>query len=126
MDLGPQTETYNIRRRIRDSLFSIPGYLYTLFNLPGFVEPIDYIDRLTGDCIRIKIDRRFTIISVNSRDYWFRRTSGKFDGTGYAYCVPIEESVDYILADILESTRPLGLWGRLKLLLQSIDLENYC
>ena len=125
MDIESQIElqesNYGTRRRIRDALFSIPGYIYTSLNIPGFIRPIDYFDKISGNRICIRLDRRFTIISVNHRDYWFRRISGKFDGTGYSMCNPtIEEQLCCISGDIPESSHPLSLWGRLKLKMQSI------
>lgn len=117
----PLSSPYTLRRRIRDAVVSFPKWLYTLFNVPGFVSPIDYPDRVTGDYIRIRVNQRFTVISVNNRDYFFRRLTGRFDGTGYAVCNPTtEEQLYYILDDTLESTHPLSLWGRLKALLRSI------
>jgi hypothetical protein len=76
--------------------------LIKLFGLPGFVQSTDYAGKVTGDRIRIKVGYRFTAVSVNHRDYWFRRSSDKFDGTGYSYCVPSEESLDCILGGIPE------------------------
>jgi len=83
--------------------------------------PINYADRISGDYISIRINKYFTVISVNNRNYYFQRATGKFDGTGYVMRRPtIEESVCYILGRTHESTRPLSPWGRLKLRLQSI------
>ena len=114
IDSEPQVSTYCIKRRIRDAITNFIGSLCALFRLPGFVRNIDYADKVTGDYIQIRVGRRFTIISVNGRDYWFRRFTGVFSGTGYAYCVPIEESLDCILGHIQILTPPLSLWGRLK------------
>ena len=111
---------YGIPMRIKDAIRELAGHLFLFLNLPGFVKPIEYADKFTGDYIRIRVGKWFTIISINNRDYWFRRITGKFDGTGYAMCVPISEQLDCILGDTPESTHPLSVWGRLKLLLQSI------
>lgn len=117
-----QFSRYSIRSRLRDIIFQFPNRLLTLINAPGFVAPIDFADKVTGDYIHIRVTSRFTVITVNHRDYWFRRLTGKFDGTGYSVCKPtIEEQLCCILGDIPESVRPLSLWGRLKKLLQSID-----
>ena len=115
-----QSSPYTLCRRIKDIIYHLPNQILTLINAPGFVREIEYPDWVTGDNIRIKVGKYFTVISVNHRDYWFRRADGKFDGTGYSYCVPIEESVDCILDCIPVSIRLLSFWGRLRLLLQSI------
>lgn len=120
MDSPPLSSPYSIRMRIRDATYQFIRYIYALLNIPGLVRPLEYADRVTGDFVRIKVTRRFTIISVNHRDYWFKRLTGRFDGTGYSVCEPILESPDCILGYIPESAPPLSLWGRLKVRLQSI------
>ena len=116
-----KSSPYTLRRRLRDLPFGLLRLFFTLFNIPGFVKPLEYADRVTGDYISIRISPRFTVFSVNNRDYYFRRFTGKFDGTGYVRCRPtIEESVCYILGHTPESTRPLSLWGRLRIKMQSI------
>lgn len=49
---------------------------------PGIVQPFDYHDLVTGNSIQIVVSPLFTRLSVNGRDYYFRRVSGQFDGTG--------------------------------------------
>lgn len=116
-----QSSPYTFQRRLRDLPPSILRYLFTLFNIPGFVKPIEYADRKTGDYISVRVSPRFTVVSINNRDYYFRRFTGGFDGTGYVVRRPtIEESLCCILAGSHVSTHPLSLWGRLKLALQSI------
>ena len=116
-----QSSPYTLRRRIRDTVTYSPNWLYTLLGIPGFVQPIDYPDIVTGNRIRVKVGRRFTVVTVNNRDYYFRRLTGIFDGTGYSYCISNEESLDCILGRIPESKPLLSLWGRLKLKMRSID-----
>lgn len=50
--------------------------------LPGAVADVRIDDSLTGQVIEIRIGVLFTRISVNERDYYFRRFTGVFDGTG--------------------------------------------
>lgn len=65
------------RSRLRGLIGSI------LNRLPAFVSDAEITDDFTGQEISIKRNPRFTVISVNGRDYYFKRFSGKFDGTGY-------------------------------------------
>jgi len=116
---NPEYSRYSFKRRIKDVIDGIPRYLYSLFNLPGFVRSVDYADNVTGDHIRIRVGWRYTVVAINNREYWFRRVTGKFDGTGYAYRNSNEGLLHCILADIPESIAPLSLWGRLKRLVQS-------
>lgn len=103
VDSSPtKSSPYHLGRRIKDTILQIPLLLIKLFRLPGFVQPLDYADKVTGDRIRVRVGKGYTIISVNHRDYWFKRTTGAFGGTGYAYCVPSEESLYCILGHIPE------------------------
>ena len=117
-----QSSPYTFQRRLQDLPPSILRHLFTLFNIVGFVKPTEYVDRVTGDYISVRISPTFTVISINNRDYYFKRFTGRFDGTGYVVRRPtIEESIYCISGCIPESMHPLSVWGRLKLLLQSID-----
>ncbi|KKN61937.1 hypothetical protein LCGC14_0517060 [marine sediment metagenome] len=58
------------------------GRLLCLIKFPGFVEDIDINDSVTGQQLTVSSSPYFTRISVNGRDYYFDRLTGKFDGTG--------------------------------------------
>lgn len=115
-----QFSDYSIRRRLRDTIGQAFLKMFASVNLPAFVRPIDYCDRVTGNRIKVRNTLRYTIISVNNRDYWFRRISGKFDGPGYGCSGSNCETVDCTVVDILESTASPSVWGRLKRLIPSI------
>ena len=53
---------------------------------PGFVEDIALNDQVTGRQLTISSSPYFTRISVNGRDYYFDRLTGRFDGTGMGLC----------------------------------------
>lgn len=48
----------------------------------GIVKPFKVDDLVTGQHLEIRISPSFTTISVDGRDYYFRRFTGVFDGTG--------------------------------------------
>jgi hypothetical protein len=54
---------------------------------PGCIGSIVLDDPVTGRHLEIRPGLLFTVISVNGRDYYFRRFSGKYDGTGMCRCV---------------------------------------
>ena len=58
------------------------GSLLCRLGLPGFIKQLNYDDPLTGQQISISSSSLFTKLSVNGRDYYFDRITGKFDGTG--------------------------------------------
>ena len=121
INFSVKSSPYTLQRRLQNLPLNILRYLFTLFNIPGFVKSIEYADRITGDYISVRVLPRFTRVSINNRDYYFRRLTGKFDGTGYTLCeTTIEEGLHCILGDTRVLARPLLRWGRLKQSLQSI------
>jgi hypothetical protein len=54
----------------------------TRLGLPGALRSVLIEDELTGQRLEITIDPLFTRISVNGRDYFFDRLTGRYDGTG--------------------------------------------
>lgn len=51
---------------------------------PGFVRATEVTDPVSGQTISIAVGPLFTRLTVNGRDFYFSRFSGKFDGTGGA------------------------------------------
>ncbi len=58
------------------------GKVLRWLGVPGAVRNTEIVDDLTGQRINIRVGVLFTRISVNDRDYYFRRLGGRFDGTG--------------------------------------------
>ena len=59
--------------------------IYTLLdklNCPGVVRDFTFHDHVTDQRLEIEVGLFLTRISINGRDYYFERLSGKFDGTG--------------------------------------------
>lgn len=52
------------------------------FGVPGFIRDVELKDAVTGQHVKVKTGHLFTKISVDGRDYYFHRLSGRFDGTG--------------------------------------------
>ena len=50
--------------------------------VPGAVQPMSHHDDLTGQSVSVRVSMVYTVLTVNGRDYYFHRLSGKFDGTG--------------------------------------------
>ncbi len=68
-----------LRERLRGWL----GRTLNRFGVPGFIQEVNFYDDLTGQMISVRKSRYFTVISVGDRDYYFKRLTGRFDGTGY-------------------------------------------
>ena len=58
------------------------GMLLNRGRVPGAIQPFKYDDLLTGQRLEVRLTPLFTILTVNNRDYYFWRISGRFDGTG--------------------------------------------
>ena len=58
------------------------GKLLGRARLPGVIASTTINDSFSGQRLEIKVGIIYTRISVNGRDYYFSRLSGKFDGTG--------------------------------------------
>jgi hypothetical protein len=50
--------------------------------LPGAISEANIQDPVTGDRVEIRIGNLYTRLSLNGRDYYFDRVSGRYDGTG--------------------------------------------
>jgi hypothetical protein len=65
-----------------DRLVAGFGTVVNWLRIPGFVKDLDRFDEVSGQSIFISSSSRFTKISVNGRDYYFHRLTGRFDGAG--------------------------------------------
>ena len=65
-----------LKGRIRQCIGKI------LARLPGLLASTTINDSFSGQRLEIKVGTIYTRISVNGRDYYFSRLSGKFNGTG--------------------------------------------
>lgn len=65
------------------------GRFLNWLHVPGFIRPMEMYDELiTHSLLEVRVTPLFTIISVDGRDYYFYRISGKFDGTGMSVSCP--------------------------------------
>ena len=83
---GPSREIASrgeyMKVRLADAIRGLVGWIAQRAHLPGVVQPIELDDEASGNTLRITVSERFTRITVNGRDFYFRRISGRFDGTG--------------------------------------------
>jgi len=67
-----------LRGRVKEMV----GRVLRFASVPGAIRESRIEDSLTGQEIEIRVGLLFTRISVNGRDYYFNRLTGRFDGTG--------------------------------------------
>ena len=66
----------------RGRLQSVIGRLMQRFRVPGFVRDIEFHDAATGYDVSVATGELFTRITLNGRDFYFRRSDGRYDGSG--------------------------------------------
>ena len=58
------------------------GKILTSLRIPGTIRDFHINDPVSHQNMDIRVGDLFTKITVNGRDYYFHRFTGKFDGTG--------------------------------------------
>jgi hypothetical protein len=61
------------------------GSLANRLGLPGAIQPVDIEDRVTGQRLAVTVGTMLVRVTVNGRDFYFNRITGRFDGTGSGY-----------------------------------------
>ena len=59
------------------------GRVANLVGLPGIVRECDYYSEGLGVAVRVRMNPRFTVITVNGADVYFYRLTGSIDGVGF-------------------------------------------
>lgn len=65
------------------------GKLLNWFGVAGFVQPMEIRDTLMGSNISVRVSGYFTVISVDGRDFYFKRLTGEYDGSGMSINRPV-------------------------------------
>jgi hypothetical protein len=58
------------------------GRVLNRASAPGAIREMEFKDQLADRHIAVSVGELFTCLSVNGRDYYFDRLTGRFDGTG--------------------------------------------
>jgi hypothetical protein len=58
------------------------GRLLNKLRMPAAIQPIEITDEITKQHVAVTVDGLFVRISIDGRDYYFDRLTGRFDGTG--------------------------------------------
>jgi len=72
-------------QRIKKAILSVTyaiGHILNRIGTPGLVRETTINDELTGASLSIRVSKYFTVISVDGKDFYFKRLSGKYDGSG--------------------------------------------
>jgi hypothetical protein len=60
------------------------GRLANWIGAPGAIAPAEIHDAVTGQQITVAVEALLVRLTVNGRDFYFNRMTGRFDGTGSA------------------------------------------
>jgi len=60
---------------------SLLGKILHWLGVPGLVKPFMYRDE-SGSVITVRTSPRYTILTIDGKEYFFIRETGKFDGIG--------------------------------------------
>lgn len=71
-----------IKSRLRETI----GRVANRLGLPGAIRPIEIHDATTGYQIRVSVGTSMVRLTVNGRDFYFDRLTGRLDGTGSMAC----------------------------------------
>ncbi len=75
---GPATPLDVAGGRLRERLGRFVSYL----GIPGAIVPTEIHDQTTGQHIAISVGTLSVCLTVNGRDFYFDRFTGRFTGTG--------------------------------------------
>jgi len=58
--------------------------LYQEFGCTAVIRPFTHKDAVTGETISVTISPQYSILTIGTRMYYFKRENGAFDGTAIA------------------------------------------
>jgi hypothetical protein len=58
------------------------GHMMNWFGLPGAISAAEIDDHSTGQHVAVAVDAHFVRLTVNGRDFYFDRLTGRYDGAG--------------------------------------------
>lgn len=80
------------------------GRLMQWLRVPGLIKPFEYVDPDTGEKVELRTSPRYAILTIGSKEFYFQRASGKFDGTG-AMALDDDVALTRLRADCIRRSR---------------------
>jgi hypothetical protein len=69
-------------QRLKERLRQLAGQMLSRLGAPGAIANAEIKDALTGQELSVTVGTCYVRLSVDGRDYYFDRLTGRFDGTG--------------------------------------------
>ena len=60
-------------------------WLLNRLGVPGAVQNVELTDNVTGQKVAVTVGEFYVRLTVDGRDYYFDRITGRFDGTGTVF-----------------------------------------
>jgi hypothetical protein len=80
--------------RCKDSFANIIGWCLEKLKAPAKLKEFEFIDPETDETVYLSTGRRFTVLYIGSRRFYFDRLTGEFDGTSAPAC-PISGRLEF-------------------------------
>jgi len=80
--------------KVRSWLRHAMGAAIEWFQLPARIKEFEHVDHETNETVYLSTGARYSVLHVGDKQFFFERTTGRFDGT----CTSLQERI----ADRLE------------------------
>lgn len=77
------------KERVRSAVRGIAGLALQKLDAPARIREFEYIDSVTNETVYLSTGARYSVLHVGDRQFFFERTTGRFDGT----CTSLVERV---------------------------------
>ena len=72
--------------RCKDCIRVMVGWCLEKTQAPAKLKEFEFVDPETDETVYLSTGKRFSVLSIGSRKFYFDRLSGKFDGTSAPAC----------------------------------------
>lgn len=73
--------------RVKDAFMNGVGWCLEKSKTPAKLREFEFVDPETDETVYLSTSKRYTVLSVGSRRFYFDRVTGRFDGTSAPACL---------------------------------------
>jgi hypothetical protein len=66
--------------RVKTQALNIAGWCLEKFKAPARLKTFEFVDPVSDETVYLYTSKRYSVLSVGDRRFYFDRVSGKFDG----------------------------------------------
>lgn len=75
-----QGRSARLRLRLKTVARNTVGWCLERFKAPAKLKPFEFVDPATDETVYLYTSKRYSVLCVGERRYYFSRVSGNFDG----------------------------------------------